>query len=315
MMYAFVAAVVIATFTQSRGEERHRIAWTLALPLSLAFLIVHDLTAAFAPSAALWLSGDAVVIFAACVPVSVAYALIRYRVFDISFVVSRALLYATMSVLIAAMFGGVDWLLSKEIISSRWGLALGIVLALVIGFSLSAVHRRLSAALDIYVFRMRNQTRLELERLSTKMYSVQSLQSLYDLLLKDVPRALSSMNAALFEKLDDGGFLRQADVAWYTGEAWHMLADHHVVRELNRKVKTIRIEDEEWHDLEHIPRNRRPALAVPLISNRQIRGIIFYGAHLNGTDFDSSEVGMIETVAHQAGPIYDALRLRSASYS
>ncbi len=312
LVYGFIAAITIVTFLQSRGEERQRIAWTLALPVSLAFLMFHDLTVEFAPSYSLWLSGDIVVIFAACVPLAVVYALIRYRVFDISFVINRALLYGTMSVFIAMMLGGLDWLISKEAVSSRWGLALGICLASVIGFSFSTVHRRLSEVLDVYIFRMRRQTHLELERLATRLYSAHSLQAFYDLLLNDLTRALSSVNAALFEKLDDGGFLRQADVAWRPGEAWHLLPDHHLARQLNRKFKTCRIEDEQWNDRDDIPRDHRPALAVPLMSNRQIHGLLLYGAHLNGTDFDSSEIRMIETFARQAGPIYGALRLGSA---
>ena len=111
IVYLSAAAIFIVTLVRSRGEERQRMQWILIFPV---VLILHVVAINSPNSFPAWFS-DALLAVAVCIPLTVAYAVVRRRVFDIEFVISRALVYGTITSIIAGTFLLLDWFLSKDL--------------------------------------------------------------------------------------------------------------------------------------------------------------------------------------------------------
>lgn len=102
------AAAIIVRFRRSRGEERQQLKWfTLAV---LALVVQFAAQSAFSGEeghASPLLDGVAL----ALVPISAAIAILRYRLYDIDLVINRALVYTTLSAILAGAYLGLVVLL------------------------------------------------------------------------------------------------------------------------------------------------------------------------------------------------------------
>ncbi len=117
---------LILRYRQSVGIERLRYRWLVAaITLAASVTIVWAVTSiAFAiQSDLVWI---AVVIGYLCVPVAIAVAVLRYRLFEIDRIVSRTIAYASVSVILAAIFGACVLILSSVLASFADGETLAV---------------------------------------------------------------------------------------------------------------------------------------------------------------------------------------------
>jgi hypothetical protein len=95
----------------------------------------------------------------AILPVAVAYGILRHRVFDIAFIVNRALVYAVTSAILVVMIEGLEFVAERfvqaethvESALMEFGITLAVVLCI------RPVHRRVDAAVDNVFFRKRHE--------------------------------------------------------------------------------------------------------------------------------------------------------------
>lgn len=89
-----------------------------------------------------------------------AYAVLRYRVFDVDFAASRALVFAVASLLLLCLFGMIEWIYSsvlpgdggvRRAVEKNSLLVDAIVLA-ILAFALRKVHRRLEGWVQGFLF-------------------------------------------------------------------------------------------------------------------------------------------------------------------
>ena len=78
----------------------------------------------------------------ACAPFAIAYAVVRQRVFDISFVISRTLVYTILTGTIFALFAFIEWLAARLIEQSGVTIVLVALTAIGVAFSLEAAHAK-----------------------------------------------------------------------------------------------------------------------------------------------------------------------------
>lgn len=297
--------VLLVTFAQARGETRQRLFWIAALPVALAvrevrFWIVFQ---PFGANAEEWLS-DVLIVTSIIVPITVAYAIIRHRVFDIRFALNRAMVFGMITAFIAGIFVAIDWLLSRNGVSSSIQLAVYIAVALGVGFSLNAVQRRVGAGIDAMLFRQRYLARRGFDELYQALYSVNSRTGMHSLLVQSVPDTLNTASAAVFERLDDAGYFRSAATHWPPEATWHILSDHPLAT-AQRRVS--RIDGVEWFDQADIPPEKRAAIAVPIIVSERAEALFRLGPHRDGTDFDGSEMELLRRLSSRLSSIYGAL--------
>lgn len=97
---ALCALAVIARFVRSAGEERLQLTW---FALATAVLGVTVVARMLANSAATTIAMDIAVI---CLEAALAIAVLKYRLYDIDLVISRALQYAMLAAFITAVYCG-----------------------------------------------------------------------------------------------------------------------------------------------------------------------------------------------------------------
>jgi hypothetical protein len=91
--------------------------------------------------------------------VCIAYAFLRYRVLDITFAINRAVAFAAVSTALVALFMVIEDVLRKyvETQSRVTSATITVVVALIIGLSLRAIHGYVDRLADRVIFRSRHQ--------------------------------------------------------------------------------------------------------------------------------------------------------------
>jgi hypothetical protein len=303
--YLFAIAVLLLTFVRASGDARQRLLWIAVLPVAMmlreARLIGFFGDATVVP----WLY-QRLLLASVIVPIAVAYAILRHRVFDVDFALSRAMALGAVATLTGAIFLCVDWVLSRNVVSSPVQLAIYIAVALGVGFALNALQRRLSGGIDALLFRQRYLAQRALDDIGRSLYSIDSRPGLYALLVRKVPEVLGATSAAMFERLDDGGYLRDIAVGWPGGAAWHLLSDHPVALAASRR-SVVRIDRVDWYDLEDMPAETRPALGISILAGGRAQALLLLGLRRNGTGFDGAVIASLRRLSDRASAIYDAL--------
>jgi hypothetical protein len=103
-VYLIPVAAVLARFRTAVGNERQQLKWfAFASSLGMSFFVVSGLV----PTLFSYLSGlgPAIAIIAIdLIPISVAIAILRYRLYDIDLLIKRTLVYGATTAAIAALF-------------------------------------------------------------------------------------------------------------------------------------------------------------------------------------------------------------------
>jgi hypothetical protein len=102
---AVAAASLVQRFRRSRGSERQQLRW-LALAAALAPPVVLATAAAIATDN-LVLAGWSIGLYLALLPLAIAAAIARYRLYDLDRIVSRTLAYGLLTLLLGAGYTGV----------------------------------------------------------------------------------------------------------------------------------------------------------------------------------------------------------------
>jgi signal transduction histidine kinase len=156
LLGAMVAAALalVARFRRSRGVERQQLKW-FAFAAAVAGVTLPL-------SAVLWYETPVVRPFAAlaltALPVAACIAMLRYRLYDIDVVVNRTVVYATLTVLLAAAFAATALLLGTALgRGSAWTTAGATLVA-------AAAFRPLRARVQDAVDRRFNRARYDARR-------------------------------------------------------------------------------------------------------------------------------------------------------
>lgn len=173
---AFVATIVlsgasvVARFRGSRGDERQQLKWiALAALLVVTGFLSANLTSLVGPA------GEAVLLgfFAAAlatIPITAGIAILRYRLYDIDRVISRTLVYLSLTVVLGASYFGLV-LAGQALFSSFAGgsnLAIA-VSTLVVAALFLPLRSRVQGVVDRRFNRRRYDAQKTLEAFGTRL--------------------------------------------------------------------------------------------------------------------------------------------------
>jgi hypothetical protein len=136
-------------FRRSAGLERLRYRWLVAaIVFAAAMTLVWAVTTlGFAIQSDLVWIGVAVAYL--CVPVAIAVAVLRYRLYEIDRIISRSIAYAIVSVIVIGVFGAGVVLLSALLSSVAGGQSIAVAGATLVAYGLlQPVIRRVRRAVD-----------------------------------------------------------------------------------------------------------------------------------------------------------------------
>jgi hypothetical protein len=188
------AASLVRRFRHGRGSERQQLRW-LAAAAALAPPVVLA-TAAAIVLGNLVLGGWIIGLYLALLPLAIAAAIARYRLYDIDHIISRTLAYALLTLLLglgyAAVVLGLGRLLGK---SSSLAVAAA---TLAVAAVFQPARRRIQAAVDRRFNRRRHDAARIIEAFGARLRDQVDLDSLTVELLGAVDQTMQPTQASLW---------------------------------------------------------------------------------------------------------------------
>jgi hypothetical protein len=198
-----VLAVVVAAgslvvrFRRARGTERQQLRWVAlaAALVSLAGVVVLASLATGVPGAP-DLLGWAAGICVAALPVAIGAAVLRYRLYDLDRVISRALAYGVLTVLLGGAYAGVVLGFGQLLRQDSSLVVAGATLAVAAVFQ--PARRRIQRAVDRRFDRRRYDAAQTIQAFSARLRQEVDLDTLTADLLAVVDRTMQPTQASLW---------------------------------------------------------------------------------------------------------------------
>jgi hypothetical protein len=301
---------LLITYVDARGLERERIKWVV-LGVVCAWVAdgANHLGLSMASSNnPKWFIGLFEPLYLA-LPFAVAYAVIRHRVIDVRFVLSRSLTYGFIALVVALIVVAVGWLFSARLPNTHLETAAYIGTALIVGLSISATRNVVAKAVDSLLFPKWRQAQERALAIADGIIQVRSERDLYQPLTTELADAFSLASVALLERVESGGFVRVAAHGWPQGTFWHLLADDPLLLRVGEGRHVVDVEERHWHGRGAPAGVASPSLVFPIVHGKRELALLLCGAHENGTALAPDEVHAIRRLVADAAVIYGASSL------
>jgi hypothetical protein len=188
---ALLAAIV--RFTRSRGVERQQLKW---LAYWAALVVVAMLLSVLVPNSATLSAANLAL---ACLPITVAIAIFRYRLYDIDVLINRTLVYGVTTAAIAATFFLGIVALQSVLRPLTSGSELAVAASTLVSFALfQPIRRRVQTAVDQRFDRFRYDAALTVDAFAEELRDEVDIDALRAELLGAVARTMAPAHASLW---------------------------------------------------------------------------------------------------------------------
>jgi hypothetical protein len=299
-LYFPSVAILIARYNGSAHAERTRLRWVV-VAFAIAFLPYVFFTAAENATANVISLPVANITQAWLIiaPLALAYTILKHRLFDIRFVVSRALIFGFMTTLMVGILALADWGFGKWLEQSRFQIIAEAALALALGFSITTVHKRMEHALNRIVFRAQTVALAAIRRFTHEVDLIGDPAQLLAQTLETLRTRVDTEYVAIFS--EEGMTFIQAQPGVESVPAMLSANDLAVLR-LRRWSEPFEC------DVPHHP--LRNALLVPMTARTRLVGFIACGPKTDHTHYVPEEIDTLQALAHRAGGGYAWLTMR-----
>ncbi len=311
-VYLLASAIFVITLLQSHGANRQKLRWILVFPAVLVLRVIAILAGdGLLPYTIPDWFPEALAVLAISIPLTVAYAVIRRHVFDIEFAISRALVYAAITSLVAGSFLLVDWFMSAQFAQTRFTLTAEVILALAIGSWLNMLHRSVDRFVDSTFFRQRHLAEERLKKAAAAIGRAESHEVVDRFLVHEPLRALDLTSAAIFHRDSAGHFVKETAIGSEFRGKTQLTSSDPLVLHLLAEERAVRLADVTW------PSDGSPShfgdavIAMPVLLRDELVAIVLYGPHHSGADIDPDEVRGMAQLVERAGAAYDHIDARS----
>ena len=299
--YALTVLIGIAlliAFVRAPGNDRHRIAW-----IATAFVFAG--AARFASDT--WYPGhingwqNGLLVSASIVPiVTIWIAVVRHRFFNVDFVVSRAVVYVSLT---AAAIGTIS--VAEEIgtyvFYQNTDLAYGVLIgvSMVVGAFTGKLVAVLEHFVDRFIFRDRSEQRQALEFIAGYILDAETVEDVYRALLQDAPHALQLSFGGILGRQPDGGYRLAQSYDWPEDLTIQLGPSDALTRAITRTRGALTFSGKDTRVIQESFPNERLTFAAPLFFDRTVSGIVVYGHNVSGLDLDPDErEHLVRVVAH-----------------
>jgi hypothetical protein len=242
---------------------------------------------------------------------SIGYAVLRQRVVDVQFAVSRTVVYGIVSTIVLVFLAVLHWLLGRQIEHS--GLAFGIegLAAVGLGLVLHRASHGINMTVDRVLFRKHHAAEERLRQVTAALPFASTEQGIAEAIVLEPARNLDLASAALFYRESAEGPLRRAlSVGWEEQHASSLDPESLLVRFLQAEHQALPLEDEQQRLPFGVPEGvAHPVLAIPIVAQHSLNAVVLYGSHVNGTLPDPDEVVLLEALAKAAATSYQQVRI------
>jgi class 3 adenylate cyclase len=252
-------------------------------------------------------------------PAAVAYAMLRYDLFDVRAVMRMGTVYAAVTGLVVAVYAGSIALVNVAFTSLGLGesqIVPAIVVALAVVLFLNPVYRRTQGVVDRLFFREQRDVRLTIERVADTMTTLLDLKRIAGLISTTVDELLHPRHHALLLRDEARGEYRTVSA----GDGPAVSADGELARLLARRPAPLTrerlAEDPELEDV------RRPALAamadlgaeliVPVVFRDRVTGLLVLGAKRAGTAYTTEDLRLTRFLVNQSAVVLENAKAYTA---
>jgi hypothetical protein len=306
---AFLFAGLVVSKNVAMATPRDRQRWGfLAIGTIASFVAYAIYFVPGVPFAVGQIVGFAVVLM----PICIAYAVFQLRVLDVNFVLSRALVYGSLSVGVIALVSILDWFFSRVIAIGRLAIGLELLATICIGFLLDRINHGVEGLVESLFFRRRRLAEIYLRRAAAALPYATDEAAISDGLVQVPVDAIELAAAALYRRSAQGARFEGVATARQTTVAPAGFDENHLlVRMLLADEKLVWLDDlRQQLDIENAAIY---TLAIPVTVRHELVSFTLYGAHTNGAQLDPDEVELLEDLATEASRAYDhveAVRIR-----
>jgi len=254
-----------------------------------------------------WISSVATSVFL----FSIGYAVLRQRVVDVQFAVSRTVVYGIVTTVVLVFIAVLHWLLGRMIEHS--GLAFGLegLAAVGLGLVLHRASHGINLAVDRVLFRKHHAAEERLRQVTAALPFATTEQSIAQAIVDEPARNLEFASAALFYRASaEGPLQRVRSEGWSDSHASSLDPESLLVRYLQTEHTALRLDDEqEWLPPGMPEGSAHPVLAIPIVTQHTLNAVVLYGSHVNGTLPDPDEVELLAALAKAAATSHQQVRI------
>lgn len=200
------AAILIRKYLRETATARAQTAWALA---GFAGAFVCELITQFEGSLQAWFDPLTVYLFyqiltvaTNLLPLLAIYPILRFRLFDLGFVVNRATLYSVLTLAALAALAGANWL-AQRLVTERMAIVVQPLAAIVIGLGYFRVRALTQSVLERFLFRERFAAERRIEAMARGLALATSTGAIDETLTTEVAEALSLRSAVVFRNWND----------------------------------------------------------------------------------------------------------------
>jgi hypothetical protein len=290
-----LAALVCALLAirAARGSERSRLVWATG---SLSILYLSPVVAFFFSSANEEIAGVSVywtvtntAYFVAAI--GLVYSLLGRRLLDVGFVLNRAAVFTTVSLVVVGSFTLAEWALGGWLASESRGTNVLVsgALALALGLSIHPIHVRVDRLIDASFFRKRHEAEQALRTFAKEAAFITDPETLVararDVLERNTD--CSWVDIAIFDGAGSFGGVDENDPAIVTLRTSHQMVNLHAVESV-----------------------LRGEFAFPMSARGRLVGVLAIGPKRLGESYAPDECEAIAALAHGVGIALDVLTVR-----
>ncbi|MDR7100631.1 hypothetical protein J2X04_003012 [Lysobacter niabensis] len=228
-----------------------------------------------------------------------AYAVLRHKLVDLSFVISRTLVYGAVVALVVGMFAIIEHAVATKAMGEEAGLVLHLVVPLVLGVMLHQVRARIEHVVERLFFRRQFAAEQALRRLAHESAYMEQAERLVERTLGDIITHLRPARVAIYRRVDDG-YVRSGQQG---GPDWplHVAADDPV-------FVALRSAPDEQDLTERASALGSSGMAFPMSMAGRLQGALVCGERTEHYTPDERRVLM--RVAHDVGAALYSLKAR-----
>jgi len=201
--YLVPLIMLFVSYHTVEAAQRNRLRWLLWGGILWFVGIFLSNTPVFNVDASYLLSNSC---YAAAMAVFL-YAILRHRVVDVSFVISRTLVYtATMSIIIG-LFAATNSFVEHATLGRDANLLLELLIPLLLGISFNTLRTRIDGYVSRFLFRRQFRATEALNDFAQSCKFIDKPERLLDLSIEEIYRQSSAQGVAIYEQAD-GDYLR-----------------------------------------------------------------------------------------------------------
>lgn len=312
LIIAIALGALFVSFFLTSGSDRQRI-----IPVLIAFaffvssvfgtvITVALFTSSLRAAAEYCITALSTITLA----LAVANGVIRHRVVDVSFAISRTVVYTILTSILVGVFVLVDFLSNKVLEHLQVAIFLEAAVALAFGIGLNSLHSRVDALVDRTLFRRRHLAEKRLHRASRTLSHADDVSFIDEALVVEACDALDLASAAVFRP-HGTEFMRVFALGWNGQQTTTLTRNDHLIVNLLAELQPIDLADLRWPEGKMPAGLGQPLIAIPLAARHELLGFVLYGGHTGGEAIDPDERQTLVRLVDAATAAYEHVQAKS----